>query len=73
MQEPLVFQVDPILLDLFWGFINASMKVISVPGMRRLAPIFYYFGNFDDLQLYLYHDRKYGSVMGELFTKVNEI
>jgi hypothetical protein len=49
------------------------MYVISFPSARKIAPIFYYFGNFDDLYLYMYHDRVYGSTMQEVFSHINDI
>ena len=47
--------------------------MISVPAVRKIASIFYYFGNFDDLYLYMYHDRLYGPTMQDLFTHINVI
>lgn len=46
---------------------------MAVPTMRKILPIFYYFGNFDDLYLYMYHDRLYGPTMNELFSNINDI
>ena len=49
-------------------------KLISIPGARRIiSPVFYYFGIFDDLQLYQYHDREYGEVMTSLFETINSV
>ena len=38
-----------------------TLLTIAVPAARRIAsPLFYYFGNFDDLFLYSFHRRAYG-------------
>lgn len=68
-----IFQDYAFLEDLFWFLVNMTKKLISVPAARIIAPIFYYFGNFDDLYLYMYHDRLYGSTMKELFMHINVI
>ena len=47
---------------------------MSIPGARRVvSPVFYYFGIFDDLFLFQYHDREYGQAMRSFFGKINEI
>jgi hypothetical protein len=48
--------------------------VITVPGARKaITPFFYYFGVFDDLYLYQFHDRVYGETMNAVLAKVNDI
>jgi hypothetical protein len=61
------------LEDFFWFILNLTKEVISVPAMRKLSPIFFYFSSFDDLYLYMFHDRLYGPTMNELFIQVNAI
>ena len=46
---------------------------ISMPSARRIIPLFYYFGSFDDLFLYTYHDRLYNPIMSEVFTHISDI
>jgi len=44
--------------------LNTTKTAISVPGGRKIiSPIFYYFGNYDDLSLYKRHFREYGNTM----------
>lgn len=48
--------------------------MISIPGARKvITPFFYYFGIFDDLYLYQFHDRVYGNTMNSVFKEINEI
>ena len=50
------------------------MLVISIPAARRIAsPLFYYFGNFDDLFLYSFHNRTYSETMKYVFGEINQI
>jgi hypothetical protein len=47
---------------------------ISFPATRRLiAPFFAYFGIFDDLYLFQFHDRLYGTTMNSLFNSINDM
>jgi hypothetical protein len=50
----------PLVKDVFFSSLNLTKNVISVPSMRKLSPIFFFFSNFDDLYLYMFHDRLYG-------------
>ena len=48
--------------------------LISIPTARRIVtPVFYYFGNFDDLYLYSLHNRAYGDTMTGLFQQISKI
>lgn len=53
--------------------LNGTKNIMSVPALRRICPIFYFFANFDDLYLYCYHDRLYGNVMTGLFNELSDI
>ena len=45
-----------------------------MPGARRLiSPFFYFFGAFDDLFFYQFHDRNYGVTMTQVLRYINEI
>ena len=60
--------------DLLNFLIELIKTVISVPAARKIVtPMFYYFGNFDDLYLYSLHDREYGDTMSSLFQQISEI
>ena len=48
--------------------------IIAIPGARRYAsPLFYFFGIFDDLFLYQFHDRIFGLTMTAVFENINTI
>lgn len=38
-----------------------------------ISPVFYYFGIFDDIYLFQFHDRVYGETMTAVFTTLNDI
>ena len=47
---------------------------ISLPSGRRIVyPLFYFFGNFDDIYLYSFHDGFYGRVAEGLFSDISDI
>lgn len=66
-------EIVPGLKNASKRFYNYTKYIISIPAARSIMPIFYYFGNFDDLQLYMYHDRLYGSTMQDIFWHINDI
>lgn len=54
--------------------ISLLKKLISIPGARRVvSPVFYYFGAFDDIYLFQFHDRVYGETMKAVFATLNDI
>ncbi len=54
--------------------VEAITQTASMPVARRVAtPLFYYFGVFDDLFFYQFHDRTYGPTMTDLFDQINQI
>lgn len=52
---------------------NGTKVMMGVPSLRSVSPTFYFFATFDDLYLYSFHDRHYGSVMTELFGELGAI
>lgn len=53
--------------------LNGTKDMMSVPSLRSVSPTFYFFANFDDLFLYVFHDRLYGDVMTGLFNELTDI
>lgn len=72
---PLFFFFDSQWLQDLLNFLLQLIKaVISVPAARKIVtPLFYYFGNFDDLFLYSLHGREYGDAMNSLFEQISSI
>lgn len=57
-----------ILVD----FMDIIKFLISIPAARRvISPIFYFFGIFDDIYLFQFHDRLYGETMKTVFENLN--
>ena len=56
----------------FISFLSNLLKFsISLPSGRRIVyPLFYFFGNFDDIYLYSFHDAFYGRVAEGLFSDI---
>lgn len=49
-------------------------RAASLPSGRRLVyPLFYFFGNFDDLYLYSFHGFYYGRVAEYIFNQIEDI
>jgi hypothetical protein len=54
--------------------LNNLTFFISIPSARRLVSfLFFYFGIFDDIYLYQFHDRLYGDTMNAVFNIINNI
>lgn len=54
--------------------ISLLAQMISIPAARKfISPAFVYFGIFDDLYLYQFHDRLYGATINDLFSNLNGI
>jgi hypothetical protein len=57
------------LLEVIDGLMNnRGVKTVNViPGGRKILPFLCFLINVDELWLYQYHERNYGSVMNEFF------
>jgi hypothetical protein len=54
--------------------LNGLTFFISIPAARRIVtPLFFYFGIFDDIYLYQFHDRLYGDTMNAVFNMINNV
>ena len=53
---------------------NQGVQGINkIPGGRKLVPFLCFLVNIDELWLYQYHERNYGSFMGKLFEGVQSL
>jgi len=53
---------------------NTLSEMISIPAARSaISPLFYYFGNFDAIYLFMFHDRIYGDTLNSLLGNISQI
>lgn len=73
ISDLLLFFLDSQLVkDLTKLSMQLTYAAIQIPAARKIAtPLFYYFGNFDDLYLYSLHKREYGDTMNSLFSYIS--
>lgn len=56
------------------GVMGMMDMAAGLPGGRSLAtPAFYYFGNFDSIYFYRFHDRPYGTTISSLLDNISSI
>lgn len=65
-------------IEFLMEMLNKAMEAFNfaagVPGGRSMAtPIFYYFGNFDSIYFYRFHDRTYGAAITSLLDNITSI